>query len=76
VSVVSRAVPPLRASKPNKVKLMIVVLAAGLGLGVGVPLGYGLFFARRLRCRDDMERDFGIAVLAQLEVVPTLVHAT
>jgi len=76
VSVVSRAVPPLRASKPNKIKLMMVVLAAGLGLGVGVPLGYGLIFARRLRCRDDMERDFGIAVLAQLEVVPSLVHAT
>jgi succinoglycan biosynthesis transport protein ExoP len=76
VSVVSRAVPPLRASKPNKIKLMLVVLTLGLGFGVGAPLAYGLFVARRLRCRDDMERDFGIAVLAQLEVVPTLVQAT
>jgi uncharacterized protein involved in exopolysaccharide biosynthesis len=49
VSVVSRAVPLLRGSKPNKTKLMIMALAMGLGLGVGVPLGYGLFFARRLR---------------------------
>lgn len=76
VSVVSRAVPPLRASKPNKIKLMLMVLVAGLGLGVGIPLGYGLMIARRLRCRDDVERDFGIAVLAQLEAVPALARAT
>jgi polysaccharide biosynthesis transport protein len=76
VSVVNRAVPPLRASKPNKIKLMFMALAAGLGLGVGIPLGYGLIFARRLRCRDDVERDFGIAVLAQLEAVPALARAT
>jgi polysaccharide biosynthesis transport protein len=76
VSVVNRAVPPLRASKPNKIKLMLVVLAAALGLGVGGPLGYGLTVARRLRCRDDVERDFGIAVLAQLAAVPRLASAT
>jgi succinoglycan biosynthesis transport protein ExoP len=76
VSIVSRAVPPLRASKPNIIKLMLMVLAMGLGLGVGAPLAYGLFVARRLRCRDDVERDFGIAVLAQLEAVPALVSTT
>jgi uncharacterized protein involved in exopolysaccharide biosynthesis len=76
VSVVSRAVPPLRASKPNKIKLMLVAIAAGVGLGVGIPLGYGLFIARRLRCRDDIEREFGIAVLAQLEAVSALTRAT
>jgi polysaccharide biosynthesis transport protein len=76
VSVVTRAVPPLRASKPNKPKLMMMALAAGLGIGVGLPLMYGLFFARRLRCRDDVERDFGIAVLAQLEAVPALAPTT
>lgn len=76
VSVVSRAVAPLRASKPNKVKLMLMTLVAGLGLGVVAPLGYELFFDRRLRCRDDMEREFGIAVLAQLEAIPALARAT
>lgn len=76
VSVVRRAVPPLRASKPNKIKLMMMALAVGLGLGVGGPLAYGVIFARRLRCRDDVERDFGIAVLAQLEAVPTLARWT
>jgi polysaccharide biosynthesis transport protein len=76
VSVVSRAVPLLRGSKPNKRKLMMVALAGAFGFGIGVPMGYALIIARRLRCRDDMERDFGIAVLAQLETVPTLAPAT
>jgi succinoglycan biosynthesis transport protein ExoP len=75
VSIVSRAVPPLRASKPNKMKLLLVVLVAAVGIGVGAPLGYGIFVARRLRCRDDMERDFGISVLAKLEAVPSLAGA-
>jgi succinoglycan biosynthesis transport protein ExoP len=76
VSIVLRAVPPLKASKPNKPKLMLMALAAALAAGLGLPLMYGLFFTRRLRCRDDLERDFGIAVLAQLDAVPTLVRAT
>ncbi len=76
VSVVSRAVAPLRASKPNKMKLLLMALVAGLAIGVAGPLSYELFFDRRLRCRDDMEREFGIAVLAQLDAVPALARAT
>jgi uncharacterized protein involved in exopolysaccharide biosynthesis len=76
VSVVRRAVPPLRASKPNKMKLMMGAVAFGLVLGIGLPLAYGLLVARRLRCRDDVERDFGIAVLAQLQAVPALARPT
>jgi len=75
VSMVSHAVAPLRPTKPNKIKLMLMTLLAGIGLGVCVPLGYELFFDRRLRCRDDMEREFGIPVLAQLEAVPALARA-
>jgi polysaccharide biosynthesis transport protein len=76
VSIVSHAVAPLRASKPNKIKLLLMTLVAGLGLGVVAPLSYELFFDRRLRCRDDMEREFGIPVLAQLDAVPELASAT
>jgi polysaccharide biosynthesis transport protein len=76
VSVVSHAVAPLKASKPNKMKLMLVALLGGIGLGVFAPLGYELFLDRRLRCREDMERDFGIPVLVQLEAVPELARAT
>ena len=66
---------PIKASRPNKVKLMLLALVAGIGLGVAIPAVYELFFHRRLRCRDDMERGFGIAVLAQLESVPALLSA-
>ncbi len=76
VSVVNRAVPPLLASKPKKMKLLMGVLAAAMVLGAGLPLAYGMYIARRLRCRDDIERDFGIAVLAQLEAVPALAQST
>jgi uncharacterized protein involved in exopolysaccharide biosynthesis len=72
VSVVSPAVPPLRPSKPNKLKLLLVVIGAALVIGIGAPFGYGLFVARRLRCRDDLERDFGIPVLAELKPVAAL----
>jgi succinoglycan biosynthesis transport protein ExoP len=75
VGFVSRAVAPIKASRPNKVKLMLLALVAGIGLGVAIPAVYELFFHRRLRCRDDMERGFGIAVLAQLESVPALSSA-
>jgi succinoglycan biosynthesis transport protein ExoP len=72
VSIVSHAVAPLRASKPNKLKLMLLTLLAGIGVAVIAPLGYELLFDRRLRCRDDMEREFGVPVLAQLDAVPAL----
>ena len=75
VSFVNRAVSPLRASKPNKMKMLLVVFVVGLGFGVGLPFAYELFYARRVRCRDDIERDFGIAVLAQLGSVPALARA-
>lgn len=72
VSFVSRAVPPLHPSKPNKFKLLMMALVAGLGLGIVAPLAYEYFYDRRVRCRDDIERDFGIAVLAQFNRVPEL----
>jgi uncharacterized protein involved in exopolysaccharide biosynthesis len=66
VSLVSRADPPARAQKPNKLKLFLVGIVASLGLAVAGPFGYELFINRRVRCRDDLERSFGIPVLAEL----------
>jgi len=67
VSLVSRATPPVKATDPNKIKLMLMGIVAGIALGLVLPFFYELLFSRRLRCRDDIERAFGIPVLAQLD---------
>jgi succinoglycan biosynthesis transport protein ExoP len=66
-SVVSRAKPPLDSSKPNKVLLLALGTFLGVLLGIIGPLAYESLFNRRLRCRDDVERDFGIPVLAEFD---------
>ncbi|MDB6103733.1 MAG: hypothetical protein JWO52_3732 [Gammaproteobacteria bacterium] len=72
VSLVSRADPPARPDKPNKAKWFAIACLFSLGLGVAGPFGYELFLNRRLRCRDDLEKHFGIPVLAQLGPLPSL----
>ncbi len=72
VDFVSRATVPVKAAAPNKPKLFFMCLAAALGLAIFVPLIYEMFFNRRLRCRDDVERDFNIVVLAELKAAPAL----
>jgi succinoglycan biosynthesis transport protein ExoP len=67
VGLVSRATTPVKAASPNKIKLMMLGVMAGLALGLGLPFLYELFFNRRLRCADDIERSFGIPVLAQFD---------
>ena len=69
VSFVSRATPPVKATKPNKMKLFVMGSFVGLLLGFAGPVAYELFYDRRLRCRDDIERGFGIPVLAVLEPI-------
>jgi uncharacterized protein involved in exopolysaccharide biosynthesis len=65
VQVVSDATPPPKATRPKTaVALLLVVMIAG-GLGLTLPFCYELF-NRRVRCRDDLERDLGIPVLIEL----------
>jgi uncharacterized protein involved in exopolysaccharide biosynthesis len=72
VSFVSRAAPPVKASKPKILKgWMLGGLTAGM-LGLGIPLGYELF-NRRVRCRDDLERHHGIPVLVEFGRLPARV---
>jgi len=66
VTLVASATPPPKADKPNKPKLFLLAFAAALGIGLGWPFAYELLLDRRLRCRDDLEKTFGIPVLAQL----------
>jgi uncharacterized protein involved in exopolysaccharide biosynthesis len=69
VSSVSRATPPVAATKPKKAKLLLMAIMGALGLGIGIPFLRELFMDRRLRCSDDIERGFGIPVLAQLKAI-------
>ena len=69
-SFVSRAAVPLEPSKPNKMLLLAIgTVLAGL-VGLAGPLCYELMFNRRLHCRDDLERDLGLPVLAELDRIP------
>ena len=65
VNFVSRATPPPKASKPKVTVVMFLAFLAGGILGIAIPLIYELLH-RRVRCRDDMERDHGIPVLVEL----------
>jgi uncharacterized protein involved in exopolysaccharide biosynthesis len=65
VSLVSRASPPLKPSRPNKTKYFLVAMLASLALAFGGPFAYELLIHRRVRCRDDLERGFKIVTLAE-----------
>ncbi|MFI4869026.1 MAG: GumC family protein [Steroidobacterales bacterium] len=69
-SIVSRAPIPLEPSKPNRPLLLAIgALLAGLA-GLGIPLLNELMFNRRLHCRDDIERELGLHVLAEFNRIP------
>ena len=63
-SFVSRAEPPLKAAKPKTALDLLAGAIAGLALGLLVPLCRDLL-NRRVRCRDDLERDHNIPVLVE-----------
>ena len=65
VSMVSPAVPPVKAEKPSKGKFFFMAVMLSFAIAFVGPFVYELLFDRRLRCRDDLERHFGIPVLAQ-----------
>jgi uncharacterized protein involved in exopolysaccharide biosynthesis len=65
VALISRAVPPVKALKPNKTKYFLMACVLSFAFAFGIPFAYELLLNRRLRCRDDLERHFGIPVLAQ-----------
>jgi uncharacterized protein involved in exopolysaccharide biosynthesis len=75
VHIASRARPPVKAEKPNPVKYMLMGAVLGIVLGLLVPFGFELL-NRRVRCRDDLERDFGIPVLIEFPAMePALAPA-
>jgi uncharacterized protein involved in exopolysaccharide biosynthesis len=69
VSFVSRATPPVKSSKPNKMKLLMMGVMAGIFLGIAGPAAFELLIMRRIRCRDDFERDLRLPVLAEFDAI-------
>jgi uncharacterized protein involved in exopolysaccharide biosynthesis len=69
VNLVSRASPPIKASKPSIGTSLILGVILAIGLGFAIPLIYELF-NRRVRCRDDIERQYGIPVLVEFGQLP------
>ncbi|MDP9064746.1 MAG: GumC family protein [Pseudomonadota bacterium] len=70
ISIVSNAIPPQKATKPNKVKLLVMGVLAGIGVGLLAPLTYELLINRRIRSRDDFERSFDLPVLMEFDRIP------
>lgn len=66
VNLISRATPPAVAVRPNKMKYFLLCVIFSMGAGLVLPFVHELLLDRRLRCRDDLERHFGIPVLIQL----------
>lgn len=73
ISFVSRATAPPRPSSPKVGILMMLAVLGGGALGLIVPLCYELL-NRRVRCRDDVERDHGIPVLVELGPIHAARH--
>lgn len=65
VSIISPATPPLKHSSPQVRVNAILGLFFGGFIGVATAILAELR-RRRVRCRDDIERDLGIPVLAEL----------
>lgn len=69
LSMASRARPPVKPDKPNRVKYMLAGVLAGLMLALLTPFVIELP-RRKIRCRDDIERDMRIPVLLELPNLP------
>ncbi len=65
---VSLATAPVKASKPRVYVYLLLAAMAGVFFGLVIPLAYELI-NRRVRCRDDFERDSGVPVLAEFGVM-------
>ena len=71
VSIAARARTPIKADRPNPIKNMVIGTGAALFLALILPFALELP-NRRVRCRDDVERNLGVPVLVVLPALPAL----
>ena len=65
LSVLRKPEAPLRHSKPQITKSLIMSVLVGLALGLGLSFVMEVT-VRRLRCREDMERGLGLRIFGQI----------
>ena len=69
INLISRAVPPAQAVGSRTRVGLIIALLAGAFASVVAAFVWG-FVDRRVRCRDDIERDYGIPVIVEFKAIP------
>lgn len=75
ISVVSRARPPVKPSKGKVVKF--IVMGFGLGIALALLLPFGIELPRRrIRCRDDLEKDLSVPMLIELPSISLATAST
>jgi len=74
VNLVTRAMAPASATRPNKTKLALLAAMLGLGLGIVGPFVYELLVNRRIRCHNDLEVALGVRVLVDFGSTRLILH--
>jgi uncharacterized protein involved in exopolysaccharide biosynthesis len=75
VNIISHAQPPLRPAKPKFIVNLLMGIVLGGLLGIAIPFARELA-GRRVRCRDDLERDHGVPVLVEFDPMPAIRNAS
>lgn len=68
INLISRATPPTQATGSRTRVGLAVALVAGFIAALASAFGWGLV-DRRVRCRDDIERDYGIPVIVEFTAI-------
>ena len=71
---ISAATPPINPTRSKKRQWFAMGTLGALALAFALPFAYELLLNRRLRCRDDLERAFGVRVLALIGPIPPVDH--
>jgi len=66
VNILARAEQPVRPTSPKSMKLLALAVFAGGLASLALPFVHDIFFRRRVRCRDDVQKSLRLPLLAEL----------